>query len=70
MSPVFLRKSAPIFGVLEVDFFKACFLSKCCLGPEIVSFCVFSSDVPFACAILVRCRFSGSSPVNLFFIWV
>ena len=74
MSPVFLRKSAPIFGVLEVNFFKACFLSKCCLGPEIVSFVSSARMFLFDCLcnilVCLRCRFSGPSPVNLSFIWV
>ena len=74
MLPVFLRKSTPIFGVPEVDFFKACLLSKCCLGPEIVSFVflarIFFFDCPCNILVCFRCGFLGLSLVNLFFIWV
>ena len=73
MSPVFLRKSAPIFGVLEVDFLKLASFRNAAWG-EIVSFVSSAQMFLFDCLcnilVCLRCRFSGPGPVNLSFIWV
>ena len=70
----FSAEKCPHFWGPGSGLFKACFLSKCCLGPEIVSFVSSARMFLFDCLcnilVCLRCRFSGPNPVNLFFIWV